>query len=314
MTNRILAYMLITPIIFIFFEAGISRSDTIRPAAVAGSFYSSSAFQLHITIKKLLNDAPESSANGEIFAAIAPHAGYVYSGGVAACTFKQLTDVDFDTLIIIGHDSYRNAVAYTCPVDYFQTPLGNVPVDREMIDKMQAFNSGIKENQSIHAEDHTIEIQLPFLQVMGKECKIVPIMFGDPTPKNCRILAEAIEAAAGDKKVFVLASTDMSHYPSYESANTVDKSTLEEMKDMDVNSLFTHLERQVNRVNISGLQTAMCARGGVGTAILFAKAHGANQARILQYANSGDVSIGDKGRVVGYSSVLFIKTDTMISE
>jgi AmmeMemoRadiSam system protein B len=224
-----------------------------------------------------------------------------------------LTEVDFDTLIIIGHDSYRNAVAYTCSVDYFQTPLGNMPVDRDIIEKMHAFNKGIKDDQSVHSGDHTIEIQLPFLQVMGKECKIVPILFGNPTPKNCRILAEAIEFAAGDKKVFVLASSDMSHYPPYDSANKVDESTLEELKKMDINALFSHLENQ-ERLKVPGLETAMCARGGVGTAILFAKTRGATNAQILKYANSGDVSLGSKDRVVGYSSVLFIKTYPIFSK
>lgn len=307
MGNRLFAYMIIIPVIFIIFiEGGISHAKSVRPAAVAGSFYSSTSYQLRKTIRTLLDNAPVYSTEGEIVTAVAPHAGYVYSGSIAASTYKQLTNVDFDTLIIIGHDSYRDTVAYTCPVDYFRTPLGDVPVDREMIDKMHAFNRGIKSNQTIHSDDHTIEIQLPFLQVMGKNCKIVPILFGNPTIKNCRILADAILSAAGDKKVFVLASTDMSHYPSYESANKVDKSTLEELKGMDIEAFFRHLKKQ-ERLSVPGLQTVMCARGGVGTAILFAKALGANQARILQYANSGDVSFGDKNRVVGYSSVLFIK-------
>jgi AmmeMemoRadiSam system protein B len=241
-----------------------NTSEEIRPPSVAGSFYPGTASELRNMVTAMLNSVPEIPPEGEIVAAVAPHAGYVYSGGVAAYTFKQLSKVDFDTIVIIGHDSYRNAVAFTCPVDYFQTPLGKLPVDKEMIEKMQAFNKGIKADQSVHADDHSIEIQLPFLQVLGKDCMIVPILFGNPTPGNSRILADAIIASAGDKRVFVLASTDMSHYPSYQSANKIDNSTLEVLKSMDVSRLFNHLDEQLNRQTIPNLQTAMCSRGQRG--------------------------------------------------
>lgn len=284
-----------------------TAKDSIREPAVAGSFYPDSESQLRAMIRAYLNMAPDEKQAGDILAAVAPHAGYVYSGEIAARTFKQLADIDFDTIVIIGHDSFQNCVAYLSPDDYFRTPLGLVEVDTDMIDKMLKYNKGIKSSRYIHAEDHTIEIQLPFLQVLGKKCKIVPVMFGNPTVENCRIMAEAIIEAAGDKKVFVLSSTDMSHYPSYEDANRVDNSTLEVVKTMDVDRIFSHLEAQVGSKAPSGLQTALCSRGGLGTAIFFAKAKGANQAQVLLYANSGDVSFGDKSRVVGYSSVLFVK-------
>jgi MEMO1 family protein len=289
----------------IFFNA--IAGDKIRPPAVAGSFYPDSESELRGMITKFLNDIPDEKPAGEVLAAMAPHAGYVYSGAVAAHTFKQLANIDFDTIVIIGHDSFEDCVAFISPADYFKTPLGLVQVDREMVDKMLKFNKGIRSDESIHSQDHSVEIQLPFLQVMGKKCKIVPIVFGNPTAKNCRTLADAIIAAAGDKKVFVLSSTDMSHYPSYDNANKVDKATLEMVKTMDVDKLFSHLEGQVKKGSIPELQTAMCSRGGAGTAMFYAKARGADQAQILQYANSGDVSIGTKDRVVGYSSVLFVK-------
>ena len=285
----------------------VSAEDNVREPAVAGSFYPSSGSELQAMIAGYLNKAPDEGPAGDILAAVAPHAGYVYSGAIAARTFKQLAGADFDTIVIIGHDSYSDCVAFVSPDGYFRTPLGLVEVDRDMTEKMMKFNKGIKSNRYIHAEDHTIEIQIPFLQVLGMKCRIVPVMFGSPTAKNCRILAEAIIAAAGDKKVFVLSSTDMSHYPSYEDANRVDKSTLETIKTMDVDKIFSRLDAQVGRSAPSGLQTALCSRGGLGTAIFFAKAKGADQALVLHYANSGDVSFGDKSRVVGYSSVLFVK-------
>jgi AmmeMemoRadiSam system protein B len=284
-----------------------SNAEEVRLPAVAGAFYPGSANELRRNIKAYLESVPEIKPAGKIFAAMAPHAGYTYSGGVAAYTHKALSTVDFHTLIIIGHDTHQNAVAFTCPADYFQTPLGKVPVDREMMAKMQAFNRGIKANWAIHARDHTVEVHLPFLQVLGKPCKIIPILFGHPTKQNCQILADAIIRAAGDKSVFVLASADMSHYPPYDLAYKVDKSTLEVIKSLDVERLFTHLTAQEREASVPNLRTALCAKGGVGTAVLFARACGADRAQILRYANSGDVRGGDKRRVVGYSSVLLVK-------
>jgi AmmeMemoRadiSam system protein B len=284
------------------------EGENIRPPAVAGTFYPGSPAKLRRSITELLDSVPQVKPAGEILAAVAPHAGYTYSGGVAAYTHKLLSTVQFDTLVIIGHDTYRNAVAFTCPVDYFQTPLGKVPVDREMMAKLHAFNRGIKAHPSLHARDHTVEVHLPFLQVLDKQVKIIPILFGNPTAKNCQILSEAILAAAGGKTVFVLASADMSHYPPYESAREVDNSTLEVLTSLDVGKLFTHLAKQERQPSVPNLRTAMCAKGGVGTAILVARAHGADHAQILRYANSGDVPAGGKRRVVGYGSVLMVKT------
>ena len=279
----------------------------VRPASVAGDFYPGSKEELKSTINSLLIQAQKRESPGTICAATAPHAGYTYSGKIAACTFKNIADMDFETIIIIGHDSYQNAVAYTCPVDYFETPMGRVKVDMEMIEKLHKYNRGIKPSVSIHRSDHTIEVQLPFLQTVKKDCKIVPIMFGLPSPKNCRILADAIKYASGNKKVFVLASTDMSHYPVWKDANKMDHITLDAIKSLDINRFFKHVYKQLNTPELPGLKTAICASGGVGTAMLLAKDKGADTVEVLKYANSGDVPGGDRNRVVGYSSVLFIK-------
>lgn len=284
-----------------------SKAEEVRLPAVAGAFYPGSANELRAKVKAYLDSVPEIKPAGRILAAVAPHAGYSYSGGVAAYTHKLISAVDFHTLVIIGHDSYQKAVAFTCPADYFQTPLGKVPIDREMMAKMRAFNPGIKANRAIHDGEHTVEVHLPFLQVLGRRCKIIPILFGNPTKKNCQILSDAIIAAAGDKTVFVLASADMSHYPPYDLAYKVDKSTLEVLKSLDVDRLFRHLSVQERESSVPNLRTAMCAKGGVGAAMLFAQAQGADRAQILRYANSGDVRGGGKRGVVGYASVLLVK-------
>ena len=286
----------------------MSWAEEVRLPAVAGAFYPGTANELHRNIEAYLDSVPEIKPAGKIFAAVAPHAGYTYSGGVAAYTHKVLATVNFDTLIIIGHDSRdEDTVAFTCPVDYFQTPLGKVPIDRKMMEKILQFNTRIKASRLIFTRDHTIEVQLPFLQGLGRKCEIIPFLFGKPTVDKCRVLANAILAAAGEKTVFVLASADMSHYPPYDLAYKVDKSTLEVLKSLDVERLFTHLAVQEREASVPNLRTTLCAKGGVGTAILFARARGADRAQILRYANSGDVRGGGKRGVVGYSSVLMVK-------
>jgi len=285
------------------------KKPEVRPPAVAGAFYPANPVELKKAMKNFLDSVPDVKPSGDIVAAIAPHAGYRFSGQVAAYTHKLIADTDFDTVVIIGHDSHTpGVVAFVSPVDYFETPLGRVPVDRDMMKKMMEFNSGIRADESIHAREHTVEVHLPFLQLLGRTCKIVPVLFGNPTIENCRIFAEAIDSAAGAKKVFVLASTDLSHYPPYDEAKRVDNSTLEILRTLDVDELFAHLTRQ-EKQGVPGLRTAMCARGGVGTAILFATARGADTAQILRYANSGDVPLGDKQGVVGYSSVLIVRKE-----
>ncbi|MBN1670882.1 MAG: AmmeMemoRadiSam system protein B [Kiritimatiellae bacterium] len=292
---------------------GQGQEETVRRPAVAGRFYPGSAAALRAEVKGYVEKVPAQEAGGEILAALAPHAGYVFSAPVAAYTYKALADTAFDTAVIIGHDSHMpGVVALLCPVAAFETPLGKVPVDRDMVDKMLAFNPGIRAVRQAHDRDHTVEVQLPFLQYYGRACKIVPVLFGEPSPANCRILADAITAAAGEKKVFVLASTDMSHYPPYAVANKLDRATLDVLRGLDIEKLYAHLQQQ--EAALPGLQTALCARGGVGTALLFAKARGANAVRILHYANSGDARGGSKDGVVGYGSALLVKTAPPKSE
>ncbi|MBN2419744.1 MAG: AmmeMemoRadiSam system protein B [Deltaproteobacteria bacterium] len=316
MAGKLIIFIMIIFCVFTLFNAygkeaspdkTVQSEKITRPATVAGSFYSGNREDLKKEVNYLLENAEKKEITGTIFAATAPHAGYVYSGSIASHTFKNISDIDFDTIVIIGHDSFRSAVAYTCPVDFFETPLGKIHVDTEMSARLNGYSRDIKPDLSIHRNDHTIEVQLPFIQSIKKGCKIVPLMFGYPSPENCKVLADAIRYASGDKKVFVLASTDMSHYPAYEDANRMDHITLDMIKSMDIKRFFTHVFKQLRDPQLPGLQTAICASGGVGTAMLLAKDAGADTALVLKYANSGDAPEGDRQRVVGYSSVLFIK-------
>lgn len=284
-----------------------ARGRRLRPPAVADAFYPADAGRLRQTVDEMLTAAGETDIKGTVLAAAAPHAGYVFSGRVAACTFKAIANTSFDTMVIIGHDCYGGAVAYLSGADAFETPLGKVAVDVDMVRELLNFSPGIRLNDAMHGREHTVELQLPFLQAAGRQCKIVPVLFGDPTPENCRTFADAMAAASEKRKVFVLASCDMSHYPSYEDAVSLDRATLKALQSMDIDALFAHFAR-AERGATPGLQTAMCAKGGVGAALLFAINRGADNVKILKYANSGDVPAGDKRRVVGYGSAVMLKS------
>jgi len=282
---------------------------SVRPAAVAGTFYPADPEELKRQLEGFLLRVPEVEVQGQVVAVIAPHAGYVYSGQVAAHTHSFLRDMVFDTAVIIGHDSHaRGIVAILSPADHYETPLGRLPVYRDMVAALTASHRGIITHKGAHAREHTVEMQLPFLQVLGKECAVVPVLFGDPTAENCRIFAKAIAEASGDKKVLVIASTDLAHYPAYDQAKTLDAKSLALLSALDIDAFIAGLKKLETDGGIPGVQTAMCARGGVGTALAFAKARGADRVQILHYANSGDVPAGDKNRVVGYAAALILRS------
>ncbi len=278
--------------------------ENVRTACFAGSFYARQKQQLRKNIDKLVEDVPETEAGGKICGAVAPHAGYRYSGSVAAHTHKMLARAEFDTIIIIGHDTFRNVAGLIAPHDYFETPLGKVPVDTNMAQRLVKFHEDIIVDAAAHRKEHTIEVQLPFLQALKKDFKIVPVLFGTPSKKNIETLAAAIIEASAGGNILVLASTDLSHYPSYETASKVDKSTIEAMRSYDIEKLLLHLQKE-ERKAYPGLKTAMCARGGVCVAMRVARESGADSVQCLCYANSGDSPVGRKKSVVGYCSVLF---------
>jgi AmmeMemoRadiSam system protein B len=293
-------------------SGGDAQMKNIRFATAAGRFYPGTEVQLRKTLDELLKKVPDEKIDGEIVAGVAPHAGYIFSGQVAAYTHKLLKNVEFDTIVIIGHDSHiPGVIAFVSPADAFETPLGQVPLDRAMIDEMCKLEPRIRKNQNIHRDDHTIEVQLPFLQFLEKKFSLVPLLFGEPTVENCQTLAKVIVSAASNKKVIVLASTDLSHYPAYEVAKRIDQETLESIASMNVNTLFDTAHKIMSQVGRSQeVQTSICAIGGVGTAICFAQKLGASRARILKYTNSGDSPAGGKDNVVGYGSVIMLRSKT----
>jgi len=270
-------------------------SEDIRKPTVSGAFYPADKAELTKEVDEFLANAKKVDVNGKILAIIVPHAGYEYSGQVAAYSFKQLEGADFKKIIIISPSHY---VAFDGISVYnkgsFETPLGLVKVDQELAGKIIEKDKRFIFYPEAHLKEHAIEVELPFLQRVykDKDFRIVPITMGTPSSDDAGILSDALYDVI-DKDTLLVISVDLSHYYPYDKAVELDTSGLKAIEKLDAGDL-------VQKIN-SG-STEIDAPVAVLGAILFANRHG-GKAELIKYANSGDVT-GDKSRVVGYSSIL----------
>jgi AmmeMemoRadiSam system protein B/AmmeMemoRadiSam system protein A len=261
----------------------------IRKPAVAGVFYSADKSELRREIDTFLRETVKRDVAGKLTALIVPHAGYIYSGPVAAYAYKQLEGQDFDTVILIG-PSHRIGLAGVSVYNQglYATPLGKVEVDIELANKIISEDKRIRFLPPAHMAEHSLEVQLPFLQRTLRDFKIVPIIISDPSRTNCRILADALLKNIRDRKVLIIASTDLSHYHPYRKARRLDKRSLD--------AIITLKPEEIAQ------KGNMCGLAAVLTTIMVTRELGANKATVLSYANSGDTA-GSQGKVVGYGAV-----------
>ena len=236
---------------------------------------------------------------GELKALIVPHAGYMYSGQVAAHAYRLLQDMDFKRVIMVGPSHRARFKGASINLQYgYKTPLGIVPVDQDLARKIIDTSDQIRWVPQAHAREHSLEIQLPFLQTVLNEFQIVPIIMGEQDFKTCSDLADSLLQVIGTVgKTLFLASSDLSHFHSYKRAKELDMRFIKHVREFDPNGLA------------SAISTGSCEACGGGPAItimLTAQRLGANRTLILKYANSGDVT-GDRNRVVGYLSAALIK-------
>ncbi len=281
-----------------------TKTSILRRPAVAGQFYPGDPDDLRSAVDEYLSQAVKSGPDPA--ALISPHAGYVFSGHVAAQAFKQAEGVDYDAIVVLGtnHSDPGARGSSIWPEGAFQTPLGDIPIDSALAHALMEADSHITFQRNAHLYEHSIEVQLPFLQRVQPGKKFVPIIVAEPTLANCEALANALASTLQDRKALVVASSDLSHYPSYNDAVRADRATLAAVASLDPMALQATLEDYMDK-HIPDLHTCMCGEGPVMTTMLYARKIGAEQVDILKYANSGDVAYGDKHRVVGYGAVRF---------
>ena len=265
--------------------------------------------KLAAMVDSYLADAEKDAEQieGEPIALIVPHAGYIYSGWVAAYAYRQIEGLDYDTVVVI---SDTHAGGGTAPIAVwargaYETPLGAVPVDEEVAAALLAADSRILFDRAGHESEHPVENQIPFLQrVMRSEFKVVPIVLHDDSLEIAEVLSQALVEALANRKALIVASTDLAHWPAYDDAHASDATMLAAVKTMDPQALLD-VDREWMSKGIPNLATTMCSKGSVLTAMLAAPQLGANQVTVLKYANSGDVPVGDRSQVVGYGAVIF---------
>ena len=271
-------------------------SNTIRKSSLAGSWYPGSTGILRTCISDFLQRVPEQVVPGDIVGLVAPHAGYIYSGQVAAYAYKMLQGLIFDAVIVIGpshHFAFRGISLDNH--DGYETPLGTVPLDGLLADRIRAESHLVSAVPAAHVPEHAIEIQLPFLQYVLGKFSFVPLLMGSQDRKTCEDLATAIVRAVGPKKVLVVGSSDLSHFHSYNQALQMDALALGYWAKMDAPGFLKGLEEK---------QFEACGGGPAAVTMLAAEKMGASRAKLLRYANSGDVA-GDKQSVVGYGAAVF---------
>ena len=280
----------------------------IRQPAVAGAFYPDNPLKLKNLIESCFSDdagvgyIPElNSFEGDDYPinVMVPHAGYQYSGPIASHGYCEIVKNGFPEVFIIispNHTGLGSEVSVFNEGEWI-TPLGNVDVDCEFADTIIEFSDYASADVMAHIREHSIEVQLPFLQYFSNDFKIVPITMGTQTFVTSNDLSEAIFKAADklNKSYCVIASTDLSHFNNQDRANKVDGFVLEDIAEMNEFKLF----EEVVQYNIT-----MCGYAPVMTAMSLSKRCGKNTSEILAYGTSGDVT-GDLSSVVGYASGIF---------
>ncbi len=288
----------------LYLSASLSSAQGIRPSAVAGMFYDGNAARLSAQIEGFLAAAkPEKKPAGQVRALIAPHAGYIYSGPVAAYAYKLVQGNDFETVVIIGPThryAFEGCSIY--PQGGFATPLGTAEVDASVAQALIKA-SGFAFDPEAHKEEHSVEVQVPFIQKVFPKAKIVPIVMGYPDEQTIRTMARALVKVLQDKKALVIASTDMSHYLEKSKANALDAQTIDLLKTLRTNTLMRKVGRNEN---------ILCGGGPVLTALLYAQKLGEVSVGILKYADSAQTT-GDSSGVVGYVAAA-VYTDRPLPE
>lgn len=264
----------------------------IRKAAVAGQFYPGSRQTLLAELQRCVpTDVPKQPAIG----VISPHAGYIYSGSTAG---YLLAGVEIPPVVLIIGPNHRGkgAVAAISPEDYWQTPLGNLPVEQKLAALIQREIPAVQKDSLAHADEHSLEVQVPFLQYLRPDVAILPLCLGFGDYDGALLLGKGLAAAISkfDQQVLILASSDMSHYETAETAKQKDSLALEKILAYDPEGLVQTCRS--NRITMCGVIPA-------AVMLIAAKELGATKTELVGYTNSG-VTSGDMQQVVGYASVV----------
>ena len=276
----------------------------VRPAAVAGSFYPSDPAELRTLADRMLNAASIPTLDGHVWAILSPHAGYPYSGPIAAHAYAALRGRQYRRVVVIAPSHFEGFdFSSIYNGDAYETPLGTIPVDKEFAARLAKLgDSSLRLSDRGHVKrgeqgEHSLEVQLPFLQRTLGEFRLVPVIMGDQSYQASRALGVALSKIVQSRDTLIAASSDLSHYHPYGEAVQLDRKPLQALQDCD----YFNMSR-----NFATRSWEACGGGPIVAAMIAAERLGATQAVLLKYANSGDIT-GDKNRVVGYGAAALVQ-------
>ena len=282
-------------------EAGSSK---IRQPAVAGQFYPGNPNELRREVERYINEAGEFPQYDPV-ALVAPHAAYIFSGWVAGYSYRQVRGRKFDAVVVISPchvESFRFSAVMA--EGAYQTPLGKIPIDPDLAREICSQSELVKKSDKGHQfglygrGEHSLEVQLPFLQVVLGDFKLVPIVMGDQSWETCQALGKALGTALKGKNALIVASTDLSHGYTYDEANRMDSNLIELCEFFNPREIWEKLWTR---------EVEACGGGPVVASMIAGEKLGAVGFKALKHANSGDVAVGPKDSVVGYLSAVIYK-------
>jgi MEMO1 family protein len=276
----------------------MKTQEKVRTAVVSGQFYPEEPEVLKKKVRRFLA-AAKSASSADVRALIVPHAGYDYSGQVAAEAYKLVEGRRFDSVVIIAflHRVFLQGV-FVDDVAAYETPLGRVPVNRELVREIQMFHPLFRNAVPGRLEEHSLEVQIPFLQETIPDLKIVPIYIGVQDITNSTILAEVLAKILAEQNILAVATTDLSHFHSYKTASGKDKALIAMFEEGNAEVIYDAYVKE---------EAEACGMGPVLTSVLLAKKMKWSGPRLIRYANSGDVT-GDRSSVVGYAAMVYKET------
>lgn len=276
----------------------MTETKAIRPPVVAGMFYPGSPAKLRRDVEAMLNEASADlpPVRGRVIGAVVPHAGYQYSGRTAAAVYQVLASANVDTVVFVGpshREAFRGSSVFSGSA--FATPLGHVAIDEELAASLSTAGGSITVSVAGHRQEHAIEVQVPFLQVVCPKARMVAVTMWDQGIRSCDELASALTSALTGRSAALIASSDLSHYHPYEEAVRLDRVVASHVGTYQVDRLQEDLQND---------RVEACGGGPIVAVMKAARSLGATSATVLHACNSGDVT-GDPSGVVGYLSAIF---------
>jgi MEMO1 family protein len=265
----------------------------IRPPFVHGKFYPSQPDKLRESVDTLLSRASNTHEYKNTVGIIVPHAGYIFSGMAAASAYNRLEPNRYKTAIIISPSHY---VAFDGSSVYdgdgYESPLGTMHVDTELRDKLTQHSPGVVSAHLGHEEEHAIEVQLPFMQRIFKDIRIVPVVMGKQSVSHCKMLGHAVAEVMNLRDTIIIASSDLSHYHNSDRARVLDAVAADAIQDLDPDALLQ---------SVASGKAEACGAGPIAAMMYASQKLGPCESEILYQCNSGDIN-NDTKRVVGYLS------------